>query len=115
MDRCVVGVNTFKSVQEGDEGLNFAISSTIAQRFVDKYSAPNKKDKRSDEDFTNDDISLDKEEMDKSSRVKIEVGWIQNSENYPEITFVLKGSNAEKAGLKVNDVILSLIHKPLNP
>lgn len=105
---CVVGVNTFKSVQEGDEGLNFAISSTIAQRFVDKYSAPNKKDKRSDEDFTNDDISLDKEEMDKSSRVKIGVGWIQNSENYPEITFVLKGSNAEKAGLKVNDVILSI-------
>tara|TARA_Y200000002_G_scaffold145616_1_gene120426 strand:+ start:377 stop:2230 length:1854 start_codon:yes stop_codon:yes gene_type:complete len=104
---CVVGVNTFKSIQEGDEGLNFAISSQTAQRFVNKYLASNKKEKNFKDSY---DENITKENIiNKNSKtVKLGVGWITNSENYPEITFVLKNSNAEKAGLKVNDIILSI-------
>ena len=40
---CVIGVNTYKF--KDSEGLNFAISSQTAQRFIDKYFLSNQKNK----------------------------------------------------------------------
>ena len=104
---CVVGVNTFKSIQEGDEGLNFAISSQTAQRFINKYLGSNKKEK-SLEDFKDENIS--KENNNKPAMFGF--SSIQNSENHREVLFILKNSGAEKAGLKINDIILSIDGKP---
>ncbi len=104
---CVVGVNTFKSIQEGDEGLNFAISSQTAQRFINKYLGSNKKENNI-EDFKDENIS--KENNNKPTVFGIST--IQNSENHREVLFILKNSGAEKAGLKINDIILSIDGKP---
>tara|TARA_B100000579_G_C22817886_1_gene848925 strand:+ start:138 stop:1967 length:1830 start_codon:yes stop_codon:yes gene_type:complete len=97
---CVVGVNTLGMVD--DVGLNFAISSQTAQRFIDKYIDPNKDRK------TKNNNTKDIKDKNSSNKGNIGISFNTVNEDYPEIVFVLKGSGAEKAGVRVNDLILSV-------